>query len=472
MTREKGPQFLNDVLSYYEKAASYTDHDPGLLNLIKTCNSIYKVRFPIKVDERIEVFEGIRVQHSQHKIPTKGGLRFSVDVDEDEVKALATLMTFKCAIVDVPFGGAKGGVRINPKDYTKKQLESVTRRYTTELIKKNMIGPGIDVPAPDYGTDTQTMAWIVDTYMAFKYDETNVLACTTSKPVGQGGIRGRIEATGLGVFYGIREAVSHQDQMKSIGLETGIEGKKIVIQGFGNVGYYTAKFCEDAGAKIICIAEKEGAIYNEQGIDIATLDQYRKQNGSILDYSEAKNLDHSKEALELDCDILVPAALENQIIADNAPRVKANIIAEAANGPVSKEAEDILFNKNIMIIPDLYLNAGGVTGSYFEWLKNLSHVRFGRMGKRMEEGTNKRLVEVIEQTTGQQISQAQKQVLIHGGEEIDLVRSGLEDTMVYAFNEIMEIKRSNSDIPDLRVASFISGINKVVSSYQSLGVFP
>ncbi len=469
---QNGSKLLTDVHRYYSKAISYTNHDPGLLEQIKHCNSVYKVRFPIKINENVTTFEGLRIQHSHHKTPTKGGIRFSESVDEDEVKALATLMTFKCAIVDVPFGGAKGGIRINPKHYTQKQLESVTRRYTTELIKKKMIGPGNDVPAPDYGSGSQQMAWITDTNMAFNSDDPNVLACVTGKPVGQGGIRGRIEATGLGAYYGIREAVSHQEDMKTLNLNTGLEGKRIIVQGLGNVGFHAAKFCQDAGAIIIAIAEREGAIYSEKGVDVENVKKHWEENLSILDYSGAKNMEGSGEALEMECDILIPAALENQITSENAPRVKAKIIAEAANGPVTKEAEDILNKRDIMLIPDLYLNAGGVTVSYFEWLKNLSHVRFGRMGKRLEEGNNRRLVQAIERATNTNIPDEQRKLLIHGGEEIDLVRSGLEETMVFAFNEIREIKKQNPAIPDLRMASFISGINKVVTSYESLGVFP
>lgn len=469
---KNGSKLLNDVSSYFDKAVSFTNHDPGLLNQIKECNSVYKVRFPIKVNDNIEVFEGIRVQHSQHKIPTKGGIRFSENVNEDEVKGLATLMSFKCAVVDVPFGGAKGGIRVNPKKYSDKQMEAITRRFTSELIKKNMIGPGTDVPAPDYGSSTREMAWIADTYMAFNSNDTNVLACTTGKPVGQGGIRGRIEATGLGVYYGIREAVSFEDDMKKLGLNTGMDGKRIIVQGLGNVGYHAAKFCEEAGAKVICIAEQDGAIYNEKGLDVGDVAYYRQENTTILDYPKATNITQSEAALEMECDILIPAALENQITSENAKRIQAKIIAEAANGPVTHAAENILNERDVLIIPDIYLNAGGVTVSYFEWLKNLSHVRFGRMGKRMEEGNNRRIVEAIEETTSSKVSQQKRKELIYGGEEIDLVRSGLEETMIFAFNEIRDIKKRDPRVPDLRMASLISGINKIVTSYEALGVFP
>lgn len=469
---ENGQKFLEDVLSYYDRAAQYTSVDKGLLKQIRHCNSTYITKFPIEIDGKVEVFEGIRVQHSHHKSPTKGGIRFSMAVDEDEVKALATLMTFKCAVVDVPFGGAKGGVRIDPRQYSPKNLEKITRRYTAELIKKNMIGPGIDVPAPDYGTSAREMAWIADTYSTFKYEDPDALACVTSKPVGQGGIRGREEATGLGVFYGIREAVSYEEDMKELGLKKGMEGKRIIVQGLGNVGYYAAKFCQEAGALIIGVAEYEGGVYNEKGIDVDALRKHRIENKSIKDFADAKNVSNSALLLEEDCDILIPAALENQITGDNAKNIKAKIIGEAANGPVTKEAEEILTERGVMIIPDLYLNAGGVTVSYFEWLKNLSHVRFGRMGKRLDELNYRNLVEGMEKLTGKKFNDIERSQMIHGGEEIDLVRSGLEDTMIFAFNEIREIQKNQPEIPNLRVAAFVSSINKIAASYKSLGLFP
>ena len=265
---ENGQKFYNDVMAYFDKAAALTDFEPGLLHQIKICNSIYKFSFPLEKDGKLEVIEGIRVQHSHHKTPTKGGIRYSEFVNEEEVKALATLMTFKCAVVDVPFGGAKGGIKVNPQNYTVKQLEKITRRYTTELIKKSMIGAGIDVPAPDYGSGPREMAWIADTYATFKYDDINALGCVTGKPLGQGGIQGRTEATGQGIFFGICEALSHAEDMKEIGLTTGIEGKTVIVQGLGNVGFYSAKFCQEGGAKVIGVIEREGGVYNDKGLDI------------------------------------------------------------------------------------------------------------------------------------------------------------------------------------------------------------
>ncbi|MBL0105546.1 MAG: Glu/Leu/Phe/Val dehydrogenase [Bacteroidetes bacterium] len=469
---ENGAKFYGDVMAYFDKAAAFTSFEPGLLHQIKICNSIYKFSFPLEVDGKLEVIEGIRVQHSQHKSPTKGGIRYSEFVNEEEVKALATLMTFKCAVVDVPFGGAKGGIKVNPAKYSVKQLEKITRRYTTELIKKSMIGAAIDVPAPDYGSGPREMAWIADTYATFKYDDLNALGCVTGKPLGQGGIHGRTEATGQGLFFGIREALANVEDMKAIGLSTGIEGKRVIVQGLGNVGFYSAKFCSEGGGIVIGILEREGGVMNPNGLDIDALFAHRKATGSILNFPGATNVAEPMSMLEMECDILIPAALENQINADNAPRIKAKIIAEGANGPVTKDAEAILNKKNVMIIPDLYLNAGGVTVSYFEWLKNLSHVRFGRMEKRFQEMASLELIKSVESLTGRSLDATQRKLVAHGADEIDLVRSGLEETMIAAYNEIREIKKQDKRIEDLRTAAFVSGIRKLGVSYQALGIFP
>ena len=474
MTNEqvKGKDFYESVLQFYDHAASFSKLDPGIIAQIRACNSIYKVNFPVEVDGHVQVFEGIRVQHSHHKLPSKGGIRYSIYVDEDEVMALATLMTFKCALVDVPFGGAKGGVKINPRTSSEHTLERVTRRYASELIKKNLIGPGMDVPAPDYGTGSREMAWIADTYLTFKYGDTSALGCVTGKPVGQGGIRGRTEATGLGVFYGLRELLLDAPMTQKAGLTPGIAGKTIIVQGLGNVGYYAAKFCQEAGALIIGIAEREGAIFNEKGLDVADVFKHRQETGSVLGFKGAQDVENSLDLLEYECDVLLPAALENQIHEGNAAKVKAKIIAEGANGPTTQGAEKILLERGVVILPDLYLNAGGVTVSYFEWLKNLSNVRFGRMGKRAEEGAMRRLVETIERTTGRTITPEERQLIVHGADEIDLVRSGLEDTMITAYQSIRKVMDEVDGINDLRTAAFYNAIEKIGVSYQSLGIFP
>jgi len=465
--------FFETVLAFFDKAAAHTKHPPGLLDQIKYCNSIYEFKFPLKNDDgSIEIIQAFRVEHSHHKLPVKGGIRYSEMVNEDEVKALAALMTYKCAIVDVPFGGAKGGVRVEPRKYTMPQLERITRRYTAELVKKNFIGPGTDVPAPDYGTSAREMAWMADTYSAMHPGQIDAQACVTGKPIQQGGIQGRTEATGRGVFYGLVRALSYEEDMKKLGLTTGIEGKKVVVQGLGNVGYYAAKYVQEAGGLLVGLAEYDGAIYSDKGLDVDAVQMHRRNSGTILDFPGAKNFAKSADALEYECDILIPAALERQITRENAPRVKARIIAEAANGPVTAEAEEIIIGKSIMILPDAYLNAGGVTVSYFEWLKNLSHVRFGRMNKRFEESTHEAMLNAVEKIAGRKLESAERKLVVHGADEIDLVNSGLEETMCNAYDTVRETKMANSGIKELRTATFVTAINKIAVDYMQLGIFP
>lgn len=466
--------FYESVQHYFEKAAPHTGLSDGLLQQIKVCNAVYRMHFPVKIGDTVKTIEAYRVQHSHHRSPTKGGIRYSIHVNQDEVMALATLMTYKCAIVDVPFGGAKGGVKISPRDYTTDELERITRRYTSELIKRNLIGPGVDVPAPDYGTGAREMAWIYDTYRTFKESDINAAGCVTGKPVGQNGIRGREEATGRGVFYGIREACEVAIDMERLGLSKGVAGKTFVVQGLGNVGSYAAKIMQDEGQAIMVgVAEVEGAIYKADGIDIHDLLRHRAEHQTILTYPGVEVLDKEDRhrGLEFDCDILIPAALENQITSENATRIKARIIAEAANGPITAPAEEILLEAGKLIIPDLYLNAGGVTVSYFEWLKNLSHIRFGRLQKRFDQNQYHSLVGLIESKTGKPIGDREKSI-IKGADEIDLVRSGLEETMVGAYREIRGVMEEKPEIKDLRTAAFVSAIRKISSDYLTLGIFP
>ncbi|MEN9571696.1 MAG: hypothetical protein RL172_2927 [Bacteroidota bacterium] len=473
MSAQQPYSFFHSVELSFDKAAKFTKWDPGILEQIKACNSVYQMRFPVKRDNgTIEVIEAYRVQHSQHKSPCKGGIRFSDEVNQDEVMALASLMTYKCAIVNVPFGGGKGGIKINPHKYSIYELEKITRRYTSELVKKNFIGPGIDVPAPDYGTGEREMAWIVDTYTSLRPGEIDGVGCVTGKPVTQGGVRGRREATGLGVFFGIREVCNMPDIMAKLGLTTGIQGKTIVVQGLGNVGYHTAKFFRENGAKIIAIAEHNGAIYNADGLHEDEVFKYKQKTGNVLDFPGSTNFTNTSDALEMECDILIPAALENVINGDNAPRIKAKIIGEAANGPCTPEADEVFAQKGILCVPDMYLNAGGVTVSYFEWLKNLSHVRYGRMEKRFTENLNSHILGQIEELSGKKVSDAERKFIMHGPEEQDLVHSGLEETMISATREIIEVWKSNPDIPDMRTAAYVCAINKVATSYVELGIFP
>lgn len=461
------------VNTYFDRAAKGTSLPEGLLNIMKACNSVYRFTFPFRrSDGSLQNINAWRVEHSHHKMPTKGGIRFAEFVDEEEVKALAALMTYKCAIVDVPFGGAKGAVQVDPKAFQPEELERITRRYTHELVKKNFIGPGVDVPAPDYGTGEREMAWIVDTYMALNPGQLDALGCVTGKPVTQGGVRGRREATGRGLFFAIREVCSFADDMKTLGLDPGLAGKRVIVQGLGNVGYHAAKFCHEGGAVIVAIAEYEGAIANPKGLDPDAVAAHRRETKSILNFPGATNVEESAAAMELDADILIPAALENVLTADNAPRIKAKIILEGANGPTTPEAEEIFVKRGLMVLPDIYANAGGVTVSYFEWLKNLSHVRFGRMQKRLEERDEANFLRAIERLTGKSVSDEEKRLLVSGPGEEDIVNSGLEDTMVLAYQGIRDMLKKNPALGDLRSAAFRTAIEKIGKSYLELGVFP
>jgi glutamate dehydrogenase (NAD(P)+) len=473
MSTAVGASFLDQVNQAFDHAATFTNHDPTLLANIKACKNLFYTSFPIKRDDgRIEVLHAWRAEHSHHKLPTKGGIRYANNVDADEVQALAALMTYKCALVDVPFGGAKGGIRLNPKKYSVGELERITRRYVFELVRKNFMGPGLDVPAPDVGTSSREMAWIADTYTQLRPGELDAMACVTAKPVSAGGIRGRTEATGRGVFYGTREVVSVAEDMDALRLAPGIEGKRVVVQGLGNVGYFAAKFFQEAGAILVGLAESEGAIANPRGLDLAKVMAHRMERKTILDFPQASNLARREDALELDCDILIPAALERQITGENAPHVKAKIVVEAANGPTTQEADDILRRRNIMVIPDAYINAGGVTVSYFEWVKNLGHVRFGRMQKRYEQAAYTRLLQAVQEVTGKRFTADQIAQVTHGASEEDLVNSGLEETMVGAYHPIRQTWKQHGDKVDLRTAALIVAIDKVALSYEQLGIFP
>jgi glutamate dehydrogenase (NAD(P)+) len=465
--------FFDEVNQYFDQAAKFTSYSAGLLSQIRGCNSVYRFDFPLRRENgHIDVIRAWRVEHSHHKMPVKGGIRYAPEVYEEEVMALAALMTYKCAIVDVPFGGAKGGIRLDPTKYTLAELERITRRYTHELVKKGFIGPGIDVPAPDYGTGEREMAWIADTYMALNPGQLDALACVTGKPVTQGGVRGRKEATGRGLFYALREACAQTEEMKRLGLDPGLAGKRVVVQGLGNVGYHAAKFCREGGAVLVGIAEREGAITDPKGLHEDKVFNHRRETGSILNFPGATNLTNTAAALEMPCDVLIPAALEGVFTAENAPRIQAKIILEGANGPTTPAADPILRDKGILVIPDIYANAGGVTVSYFEWVKNLSHVRFGRMSKRHEMASELAVLHAIEAATGKTFSDAERMEFAKGPDEQDLVNSGLEETMIAAFHDLLQTRNANRGVPDLRIAAFLSAIHKVARSYSELGIFP
>ena len=473
MTPTHTNPLLASVHAYFDQAARFVNAPPDLLAHVRAVNSVYRFKFPVrKPGGGIEVVRAWRVQHSHHRLPVKGGIRFSPEVSEEEVMGLAALMTYKCAIVDVPFGGAKGAVQIDPRKYDLETLERIVRRYTHELARKNFIGPAVDVPAPDYGTSAREMAWISDTYIALNPGQLDGMACVTGKPVTQGGIRGRQEATGRGLFYALREICLQTDQMKTLGLTPGLAGKRIVVQGLGNVGFNAAKFCREGGGIVIAIAEREGAIVKADGLHEEEVFAHRRDSGSILSFPGAANIARSIEALELECDVLIPAALENQITGENAGRIKARIVLEGANGPTTPEAEAILDERGVLVIPDVYANAGGVTVSYFEWLKNLAHIRFGRLERRNAQSARRRMIEAIETTTKTKFPDAERASLVGDLDELTLVNSGLEESMITAYHELRDRRLRDPRIPDLRTAAFVSAITKVSRTYKELGIFP
>ncbi len=465
---------LNNIVSaQYDDAARHLKLPKGLLQQIKACSNVYQVEFPVKIGNRIEIMKGWRAEHSHHRKPLKGGIRYSRMVDQDEIMALAALMTYKCAIVNVPFGGSKGGIALRARNYNEEQLERITRRFTAELIKKNFIGPGINVPAPDYGTGPREMAWIADTYDAFHPGHLDSMACVTGKPVTQGGIAGRSAATGRGVVYALREVFRHPELLKQHKLQGTLSDQRISVQGFGNVGYHAATILDkEDGARIVAVGEFDGTVYNPQGIDTLALQRHRKKTGSIRNFPGCKTLDSPGDSLEVECDILIPAALENQIHLGNAGKLRCKLIAEAANGPTTPGAEDILTKKGVLVLPDIYMNAGGVTVSYFEWTKNISHLRYGRLEKRIDLQNRLQFAEATEELAGRKFPDAVRKKLVRDVNEEDLVNSGLEETMIQAFREVLTIRNRMRSIPDLRTAAYVCAIQKVAKSYLELGIFP
>lgn len=449
-----------------------TSISPATLAHIRAPDTSISFTFPIeKRDGSVEIITGYRVHHSRHRMPVKGGIRFAKEVNLEEVNALAMLMTFKCAVMDVPFGGAKGGVAIDPTEWDVDRLERITRRYTLELCQKNFIGPGIDVPAPDMGTGAREMSWISDTYRQFFHNDVDAIGCVTGKPIAQGGVRGRLEGTGLGVFYSVREFLKYPEVQQKTGLTGSLLGLKVAIQGFGNVGSWTAKFFEQAGAKVIAIGERDCWLHNPDGLNVQELIETLNKERTLSKYfsnGTRVHLGNPLEVLNVECDVLIPAALEQQITTDNASKIQAKLIAEAANGPITPSADRILLGRGHLIVPDLLCNAGGVCVSYFEWLKNLSHVRFGRMSKRWEELSKTNLLDLVEKSTGKTIDPRIKELAIHGAGEQQLVYSGLEDTMINACQETRET--ANELQVDYRTAAFINSIRKVAGVTDTSGM--
>ena len=470
------PSFRESVDIMFNRAVALMELPPGLEQKIRVCNATYTVRFGARLRGKIETFTGYRSVHSEHMEPVKGGIRFSMGVNQDEVEALAALMTYKCALVETPFGGSKGGLCIDPRQWEEDEMERITRRFAYELSKRDLIHPSQNVPAPDMGTGEREMAWIADQYRRMNTTDINAAACVTGKPLHAGGIAGRVEATGRGVQYALQEFFREPADVKLAGLTGKLDGKRVIVQGLGNVGYHAAKFLqEEDGSLITGVIERDGAVVDDNGIDVDALRDWIGKHGGLKDYPHGKYVEDGALVLEEDCDILIPAALEGVINLGNAANVKASLIIEAANGPITAGADDILREKGVVIIPDMYANAGGVTVSYFEWVKNLSHIRFGRMQRRQEEARHELIVDELErlsQSLGNQWTMTPnfKQKYLRGAGELELVRSGLDDTMRTAFQSMREVWHERDDVNDLRTAAYLVSIGRVAKSYKAKGL--
>ena len=464
--------FSHSVGQMADRAFDVLELDDGVKTAIKGCDAVLQVRFPVEIRGKIETFTGWRAVHSTHRLPSKGGIRYASIVDQDEVEALAALMTYKCAIVDVPFGGSKGGLLIDPRNYERDEMQQITRRFTRELARKGFLSPATNVPAPDMGTGEREMAWMMDTYKVLFPEDINHAACVTGKPVAHGGIRGRVEATGRGVVFALREFFRTPYDLEMAGLNGTLSGKKIIVQGLGNVGYYASLILQqEDNAKIIGIIERDGALLDENGLDVQKVRDFITETGGVKGFDDKAYVENGKAILTHECDVLIPAALEGQITKDNANQIKANVICEAANGPVTFEADEILREKGVTILPDAYVNAGGVTVSYFEWIRNLAHIRFGRMERRYDEMRGSHLANALESMTGANLPKQVRDELVKGADELDLVRSGLDDTMRLAYQEISKTRQDNQRISDLRTAAYVVSIEKISRSYLDIGVY-
>ena len=463
--------FLLDTNKYVNKALKFSELSDDLANKIITCNSTYTVRFGVRLRGQIYTFEGWRSVHSEHMEPTKGGIRFDMDTHAEEVEALAALMSYKCAIINVPYGGSKGGLKIDPSQWESRELEKITRRFAQELIKRDLISPSMNVPAPDIGTSSKEMAWIADEYRKIHPADINGSACVTGKPPSKNGLVGREEATGRGVQYIVREFFRNPDLLKLVKLDNDLSTKSFILQGLGNVGYHLSKFLtEDDGVKLIGISEFNGGIYNEDGINVEHAKKYFTKHNSFENYPKATFIKDSSLLLKRKCDILIPAARENVITEKNAEDISANLIVEAANGPISYKGNQILNRKKIFVIPDILANGGGVAVSYFEWVKNLRHIRFGRLEKRRNQIQLNNLIEAIESMTGKTMPAKYKSNFHNGIEEIDLIRSGLDDMMIDGFQSVKKEFIETDKITDFRTAAFKAAIEKIALSYDFIGL--
>ena len=470
------PSFRDSVDIMFNRAVALMDLSPGLEEKIRVCNATYTVRFGVRLRGAIHTFTGYRSVHSEHMEPVKGGIRYALNVHQDEVEALAALMTYKCALVEVPYGGSKGGLCIDPRAWDEHEMEQITRRFAYELIKRDMINPAQNVPAPDMGTGEREMAWIADQYARMNTTDISARACVTGKPLNAGGIAGRVEATGRGVQFALREFFRHPEDVAAAHLSGSLDGKRVIVQGLGNVGYHAAKFLsEEDGCKIVGIIERDGALISDTGLDVEAVKAWIAKHGGVTGYPDAQHHADGAAVLEAECDILIPAALEGVINLGNAARISAPLIVEAANGPITAGGDEILRAKGAVIIPDMFANAGGVTVSYFEWVKNLSHIRFGRMERRAEESRHQMLISELERLSadkglGWTLSPGFKTEYLRGAGELELVRSGLDDTMRTAYQAMREVWHGRDDVHDLRMAAYLVSIGRVASSYRAKGL--
>ena len=464
------PNFIDQTNAFCNEAGDHLlETQPhvvtkDLLEVIKAPKTVIKFNMPIRRDNgTLEVIEAYRAQHSYHRVPCKGGIRYSHDVDQQEVEALSSLMTFKCACNDIPFGGAKGGVKINPKKYSVNELERITRRYALEISKKGFLGASIDVPAPDMGTGGREMSWIKDTYSyIFGQNDVNAAACITGKPLHQGGIDGRPEATGLGVFFGVRELFTIPEFCSQYKTTVGLKGKTVIIQGYGNVGSWAHKFFQEEGSKVTGIIEHNSGVFNAEGLDQADLLAYWTKHHSFAGYTGGQVFGaDSMEIMYKECDILIPAAIEKSVNKGNMEKFQCKVMAEAANGPTTFAAHKYLVGKGVGVIPDLLINAGGVIVSYFEWLKGLEHVRLGRLTKGWERKSKKELAGLLG-ITGAKLDG------IEGPTEKNIVYTALEEIMNASCRQVF--KYSVEHKVNLRVAAYAQTIAKIAQTYKEAGI--
>lgn len=465
--------FLSDVDAMFDAATGSLDLPDGLAEKIRVCNATYVTRFGVRLRGKMHTFTGWRAVHSTHNNPAKGGIRYSAQADQGEVEALAALMTYKCALLGLPFGGSKGALMIDPREWNELELEKITRRFAQELIRHGFLNSGMNVPAPDMGTNDQTMMWIADEYRRLKPDDINGMACVTGKPLGGNGIEGRTEATGRGVQFAVHAFFETVEDAQKAGFkDNDLSDRSVIVQGLGNVGYHAAKFLsEDDKCRIVAVIERDGVVRNSEGLNIERLKSHVTENGGVQGFDGGRFDPDGSKALEDECDILIPAAMEHVIHSGNAAAIQARLIVEAANGPISYEADRSLRERGVVIIPDLFANAGGVVVSYFEWVKNLTHIPFGLMERRYDEKGHRTLARSLEAMTGQAFPKDAEDEFFHGRTEIDLVRSGLDDMMRSTYAELSRRWNNPDDAAvDLRNAAYGLAVNRIAEAYKAIGI--